>query len=103
MTHAGAPGRHKARRVAVLADVHGNPLALAEVLGEAMDEQPDLIVFAGDLTWGPLPRETWAVIQHLHQPNAPIPSVWIRGNADRRLVEVAKRWPDSDQEALGPR
>jgi predicted phosphodiesterase len=103
MTPAGAPGRRKAKRVAVLADVHGNAVALGEVLREAMDEEPDLIVFAGDLTWGPLPQETWAVIRHLHQPDAPVPSVWVRGNADRRLVEVAKRAPDSEQEALGPR
>src|SRR5512133_2710570 len=103
MPLAGSPGRRKAKRVAVLADVHGNAVALGEVLREAMDEQPDLIVFAGDLTWGPLPNETWAVVRHLHQSNAPVPSVWIRGNADRRLVEVAKRTPDSEEEALGPR
>jgi putative phosphoesterase len=103
MTHAGAPGRREAKRVAVLADVHGNPVALAEVLREAMDEQPDLIVFAGDLTWGPLPEETWAVVRHLHQADAPVSSVWIRGNADRRLIEIARQPSDGEQEALGPR
>ena len=43
------------RRVAVLADVHGNAVALAAVLAELEREQPDAIVHCGDLTWGPLP------------------------------------------------
>ena len=45
----------RARRVAVLADVHGNAVALAAVLAELEREQPDAIVHCGDLTWGPLP------------------------------------------------
>jgi predicted phosphodiesterase len=45
-------------RVAALADVHGNAAALEAVLAELEREQPDLIVSCGDLTWGPLPRET---------------------------------------------
>ena len=48
----------RARRVAVLADVHGNAVALAAVLAELEREQPDAIVHCGDLTWGPLPGET---------------------------------------------
>lgn len=100
MTPAGAPGRYHAKRVAVIADVHGNAIALAEVLKEVLGAQPELLVFAGDLTWGPLPEETWAVIRHLHQPNAPLNAIWIRGNADRHLLEAA-RMADKDQ--LGPR
>ena len=45
----------RARRVAVLADVHGNAVALAAVLAELEREQPDAVVHCGDLTWGPLP------------------------------------------------
>ena len=45
----------RARRVAVIADVHGNAVALAAVLAELEREQPDAIVHCGDLTWGPLP------------------------------------------------
>ena len=48
----------RARRVAVLADVHGNAVALAAVLAELEREQPDVVVHCGDLTWGPLPVET---------------------------------------------
>jgi Icc-related predicted phosphoesterase len=43
-------------RVAALADVHGNAPALEAVLAEVEAEAPDLIVFCGDLTWGPLPE-----------------------------------------------
>ena len=45
-------------RVAALADVHGNAVALEAVLAELEHERPDLIVSCGDLTWGPLPLET---------------------------------------------
>ena len=67
----------------MLADVHGNATALAAVLAEIEHERPDLIVHCGDLTWGPEPRETLALLEP-----------WagrlrcVRGNADRRLVEL---------------
>ncbi len=44
----------RARRVAVLADVHGNAVALTAVLEELEREEPDAIVRCGDLTSGPL-------------------------------------------------
>ena len=50
------------RRVAVLSDVHGNAVALQAVLEELDGENVDLIVFGGDLTWGPLPAETLALV-----------------------------------------
>ena len=46
------------RCFAVLSDVHGTAAALAAVLDELDVVSPDLVVFGGDLTWGPLPRET---------------------------------------------
>ena len=51
-----------ARRIAALADVHGNAPALKAVLAELELAEPDLIVFCGDLTWGSLPRETLALV-----------------------------------------
>ena len=45
----------RVRRVAVIADVHGNAVALAAVLAEIEREQPDAIVHCGDLTWGRSP------------------------------------------------
>jgi predicted phosphodiesterase len=66
--------------VAALADVHGNAPALRAVLAEVAREQVDLVVFCGDLTWGPLPVETLAVVQALETP-----ARFVRGNADRAI------------------
>jgi putative phosphoesterase len=71
-----------ARRVAVVSDAHGNAVALAAVLAELRAAEPDLVVFGGDLTWGPLPEETLALLDEL-----PAPAVYVRGNADRALLE----------------
>jgi putative phosphoesterase len=68
------------RKVAVIADVHGNAPALAAVLEEIEREQPDLIVSCGDLTWGPLPEETFELARGLN-------ARFVRGNADRALLE----------------
>jgi len=60
--------------------VHGNAPALAAVLAELEREQPDLIVSGGDLTWGPLPEETFALASRLE-------ARFVRGNADRAVLE----------------
>jgi predicted phosphodiesterase len=70
-------------RVAALADVHANATALEAVLAEVRDEHVDLIVFCGDLTWGPLPNETLAIVRALE-----IPARFVRGNADRMVGTV---------------
>jgi predicted phosphodiesterase len=67
-------------RVAALADVHGNAPALEAVLGDLAREQVDLIVFCGDLTWGPLPNETLEVVRAIRTPVR-----FVRGNADRSI------------------
>ncbi len=67
-------------RVAALADVHGNAPALEAVLTEVEREEPDLIVFCGDLTWGSLPQETLALVRAIE-----IPCRFVRGNADRAV------------------
>lgn len=72
----------RARRVAVLSDVHGNAAALAAVLAEAERENPDLLVFGGDLTWGAEPMATYELAAR-HAGRA----VFVRGNADRALLE----------------
>ncbi len=69
-------------RLAVIADVHGNAPALEAVLAEAGAERVDLLVSCGDLTWGPLPRETLELIE-TWRPRAR----FVRGNADRALGE----------------
>jgi putative phosphoesterase len=69
-----------ARRVAALADVHGNAPALAAVLAEVEQAEPDLIVFCGDLTWGSFPQETLRLVRALD-----VPARFVRGNADRSV------------------
>jgi putative phosphoesterase len=68
-------------RVAALADVHGNAPALEAVLAEVEREAPDLIVFCGDLTWGPLPEATLELIGGLD-------ARFVRGNAERSLLSI---------------
>jgi predicted phosphodiesterase len=68
------------KRVAVLSDVHGNAPALAAVLAEVERAEADLIVFGGDLTWGPLPEETFELVRSLS-------ARFVRGNADRAVLE----------------
>jgi predicted phosphodiesterase len=69
-------------RVAALNDVHGNLPALEAVLADVEREQPDAIVFGGDIIAGPMPRETLERVRSL--PRAHL----IRGNADRIALEL---------------
>jgi putative phosphoesterase len=84
VTTSDAIPRLAARRVAVLSDVHGNATALSRVLDELTGIPHDLVVFGGDLTWGPQPLETLALVDALA-----VPKVFIRGNAERAVIEVA--------------
>jgi putative phosphoesterase len=70
-------------RVAALADVHGNAPALDAVLREVRTARVDAVVFCGDLTWGPLPNETLALVRALD-----VPAHFVRGNADRSVGVV---------------
>ena len=67
-------------RVAALADVHGNAPALEAVLADVERAAVELIVFCGDLTWGPFPRETIELVRELETPTR-----FVRGNADRAV------------------
>jgi predicted phosphodiesterase len=82
-------------RVAVLADVHGNPTALEAVAREVIAAAPDVTVFLGDLTWGPLPEETWAIALSLRDAVAGR-TIFVRGNAERALSEVRHERQASD-------
>jgi putative phosphoesterase len=81
-------------RVAVLGDVHGNVLALEAVLTELREEDVDLVVWTGDLSWGGEPTATLDVVRAVEQP-----SVFVRGNAERALVELR----DGSREAVSER
>jgi putative phosphoesterase len=86
-------------KVAVLSDVHGNIPALDAVLAEPDVVDADLVVFCGDLTWGPEPQRTFERIAALGDR-----AVCVRGNADRCAVEVSagSRAPDSPRASWIP-
>jgi predicted phosphodiesterase len=88
-------------RVAVLADIHGNILALDAVLADLASRDADIIVNLGDCVSGPLwPRETMDRLQKLNIPT-------VRGNCDRDLAGVAPEMMDASDrfawEQLGPK
>jgi putative phosphoesterase len=64
-------------RVAALYDVHANLPALEAVLAEVEHEQVDATLFGGDLTWGPQPKETLALVRSVANAS------FVRGNCDR--------------------
>jgi predicted phosphodiesterase len=86
-------------RVAALYDVHGNVAALEAVLRDVARENVDLVLFGGDLAWGPFPRETLDLARTVAHAE------FIRGNADEiskldtteaRRVFVSARLGDDD-------
>ena len=74
------PPRPAAVRVAALYDVHGNLPALEVVLAEAADA--DLVIVGGDVVGGAFPAETVERLRRLGNK-----ARWLRGNAERELVE----------------
>ncbi|MBL0403992.1 metallophosphoesterase family protein [Microvirga aerilata] len=70
-------------RIAVIADIHGNLIALEAVLADIAREKPDLTVDLGDCVSGPLwPRETIELLATLKLPT-------VRGNHDRQVATLA--------------
>ncbi|MGH3494873.1 MAG: metallophosphoesterase family protein, partial [Sciscionella sp.] len=70
--------------VAVLSDIHGVLPALDAVLAEPEVRAADRIVVTGDIAAGPLPVQTIDRLTGLGDR-----VVWVRGNADREMVELA--------------
>jgi putative phosphoesterase len=75
-------------RLAALYDIHGNLPALDAVLAEVAAESVDLILVGGDVAAGPMPVET---IQRLAELGPH--TRFVRGNADRYMVEAFDRGP----------
>ncbi|BCJ59806.1 metallophosphoesterase family protein [Micromonospora endophytica] len=75
-------------RVAVLSDIHGVLPALEAVLAEPEVAAADLIVLTGDLAAGPQPVEVLDLLASLGDR-----ACWVRGNADRHLVETRAGQP----------
>jgi diadenosine tetraphosphatase ApaH/serine/threonine PP2A family protein phosphatase len=79
--------------LAVLYDIHGNLIALDEVLKDAEAAGADAYLLGGDFaSWSPWPTETIERLRAL--PNA----TWIRGNGERWLREPPLDRPDVAQE-----
>ena len=83
--------------LAVLADIHGNALALAAVLEHARTRGLRRYVNLGDTFYGPLdPAGTWAILRTLDMPA-------VLGNQDRLLLEPPfAPAVTAVREALGP-
>jgi len=75
-------------KIAALYDIHGNLPALNALLEELKEVQPDLIVVGGDIVAGSMPGQT---LERLSQPGDRVR--FIRGNADREVVEAFDRQP----------
>lgn len=86
-----------ARRVALIADVHGNAPAFEAVIAEIRARQPDVVVSCGDLSWGSLPGETLALARGLANE---VKCVFVRGNAERALFEPAADGRPHSERAL---
>jgi predicted phosphodiesterase len=71
--------------VAVLSDIHGVLPALEAVLAEPDVARAERVALLGDLAAGPLPVATLDLLASLGDRG-----LWIRGNADRELVEYAR-------------
>ncbi|MFF7361542.1 metallophosphoesterase family protein [Streptomyces sp. NPDC008125] len=85
------------KRVAVLSDIHGVLPAVEAVLAEPDVRGADLIVLAGDIACGPQPAAVLDLLTGLGDRAA-----WIRGNADRELVEYRRGLRDSIPDPIGP-
>jgi len=73
------------RTVAVLSDIHGVLPALDSVLAEPDVATAGRVVLTGDLAAGPLPVATLDRLAGLGDR-----AIWVRGNADRELVQLAR-------------
>ena len=79
----------KAMRVGLIADIHGNLVALDAVLADLERAQVDHVVCLGDVAWGPQPRQTVERLRALSYPT-------IMGNADDELFHLPSETPTDE-------
>lgn len=84
-------------RVAVLSDIHGVLPVLEAVLAEPEVAAAERIVLTGDLAAGPQPVATLDRLVELGDR-----AVWVNGNADRELVELARDPSHTVADPLAP-
>lgn len=106
-------------KVAALFDVHGNLPALEAVLAEVERQNVDVVVFGGDLVWGPWPEETLRCAESLQgrarflhgncetlvQIGASEGHRWARDCLDESELARIAAWPGTlvlDIAGLGP-
>jgi putative phosphoesterase len=89
-------------RVAVLYDVHGNLPALEAVLAKLKTESVDVVVFGGDVVWGPWPSQTLKCAQALGDR-----ARFLHGNCETLVLDgisAPHRWArdrlDDEQRAM---
>ncbi|MCJ2165728.1 metallophosphoesterase family protein [Pseudodesulfovibrio sp. S3] len=74
------------KELVVLADIHGNSLALAAVLAHAKERGRTRFFNLGDTFYGPLdPAGTWRILRELDMPA-------VLGNQDRILLQGGQQW-----------
>jgi predicted phosphodiesterase len=83
--------------VAVLSDIHGVLPALDAVLAEPAVQAAERIVLPGDIAAGPQPVP---VLDRLLGFGDRV--TWVRGNADRELVELARGETDDVGDPIAP-
>ncbi|MBN6040853.1 metallophosphoesterase [Amycolatopsis sp. 195334CR] len=84
-------------RVAVLSDIHGVLPALDAVLAEPDVAGADRIVLTGDIAAGPQPVEVLDRLVALGDR-----AVWVNGNADRELVQLARDGDTNIPDPIAP-
>jgi predicted phosphodiesterase len=85
-------------KIAIISDIHGNNVALMEVLKDIKRRRIEEVIFLGDLVMvGTQPQEVFETIEEIK------PIVWINGNTDLWLNEVCDGWnPSTGVETLCP-
>ena len=83
--------------VAVLSDIHGVLPALDAVLAEPAVQAAERIVLTGDIAAGPQPVPMLDRLLGLGDR-----VTWVRGNADRELVELARGQAGDIPDPIGP-
>ncbi len=74
-----------ATRFAILADIHGNLLALDAALADIKRHKPDRLIIAGDYVFnGPRPAETIERVRALHADGALV----VQGNTDIAAADL---------------
>jgi putative phosphoesterase len=94
---ASASAADSVASVAVLSDIHGVLPALDAVLAEPAVQAADRIVLTGDIAAGPQPVPVLDRLRGLGER-----VTWVRGNADRELVALARGEVDDVGDPIAP-